>query len=107
MRLAVPHQPDFDWITQADPLGIEIDLHPPRLTGLGHELDIGERSADHQKRVAILYRFLRWLGSKQTDSAGGVRAVVGHCGLAQQRLDDRRAEFLAIFSSSSVASKAP
>ena len=35
---------------------------------------------------------------EQTDAAGRVRAVVGHGRLAEQRLDDRRAERSAICS---------
>ena len=39
-------------------------------------------------------RLLRRAGAEQADAAGGVGAVVRHGRLAEQRLDDRRAEHL-------------
>ena len=71
---------------------VEIDLHRARLPGLREELDVGKRGADHQQRVALFQRLLRWPRAEQADAAGGVRAVVRHRRLAEQRLDDRRAQ---------------
>ena len=63
-----------------------------RLAGLGIEFDVGEAGADDQQRVAVLHRLLRGRRAQQADAAGGVGTVVGHARLAQQRLDDRRAQ---------------
>ena len=63
------------------------------LSGFGIELDVGEGGADDQQGVALLHRLLRRAGSQQADAARRVRAVIRHDGLAEQRLDDGRAEF--------------
>ena len=100
---AIADQADFHGVAQADALRIEVDLHAARLSRFGHELDIRKRGADDQQRVAFFHRFLRRLGAQQPDAARGIRAVIGHRGLAKQRLDDRRAELLGQLLSSSVA----
>jgi len=84
----------LDRIAQSDAQRIEIDLHPARLPRLGQELDIGEGAAHDQQGVAILQGLLRRFGAQEADAAGGVGAVVRHRGLAQQGLDDRRAQQL-------------
>ena len=87
-RLAVADEPDIDRIAQADPLGIELDLHRLRLARLRVIFDVGEGRADDQQGVAAFQRFLRRLGAEQPDAAGRVGALVGHGFLAEQRLAD-------------------
>ena len=41
-------------------------------------------------RVARFHGFLGGRGAQQADAAGGVRAIVGNAGFAEQRFDDRR-----------------
>ena len=48
----------LDWKAQANSLRIEIDLDPACLVRFGHELNVGERSSNHQQGVAIFHRFL-------------------------------------------------
>ena len=45
--LAVADQADLDRIAQADAHLIQLDLHGPRLAGLGQKLDIGKRRSHH------------------------------------------------------------
>ena len=87
---AVADQADLYGVAQSNTNRVDVELDRPRLSRLRVELDVRERGADHEKRVAVLDRFLRRLGSQQSDAAGGVGAVVGHARFAQQRLDDRR-----------------
>ena len=87
---AVADQADLDRIAQADAHRVEVDLHAARLAGLRVELDVGERAcrpsaACRSSSIASC----DGLRAEQADAAGGVRAVVGHRGLAEQRLDDR------------------
>ena len=71
-----------------------ISICTPRAwPGFGIELDIRKGRTDHQQRVAIFHRFLRGLGSQQSDAAGRIGAVVGHRRFPQQSFDDRRAEY--------------
>src|SRR5438552_11844333 len=90
--LAVAHQSNFNGITQADALGVKLDLHAASLLGLGHEFDVGERSSDHEQGIAIFDGILRRARAQQADAAGGVGAIVGDTGFAQQRLDDGRGQ---------------
>lgn len=88
----IADQADFHGITQADADWIKIDLNATRLTGLGHEFDVGERAAGDQKAIAIFHRVLRRFGSEQTDGAGGVWTVIGNDGFSEQRFYDGRAD---------------
>jgi hypothetical protein len=67
-------------------------LHRARLTGLGHELDVGEGTAGDQQRVAIFECFLRRQGTEETNGVGGVGAVVGNNGFSEKGFYDRRTE---------------
>jgi hypothetical protein len=91
---AIADQAGLDGKAQADAARIEVDLHAARLAGLGHELDIGERTAGDQHGVAFLECSLRGLGAEQSDTAGGVGTVIGNRGFAEQGFDDGRAELL-------------
>ena len=73
----VADQRTFDRRAQTDTLRVMVDLDDTRLTRLGIELDIGERAADDQQRVALLQRLLRRPRAQKSDPAGGVRVVVG------------------------------
>ena len=55
---------DLDRKAQADAHRIELDLHPARLVGFRQELDVGERRADNEQRVALLHRLLRRPGTE-------------------------------------------
>ncbi len=88
----VAHQADLHRVAKADAHGVELDLDRPRLSRLRQELDVRERRADHQEGIAPLHRLLRRPRAEQADAAGRVRAVVGHRGLAEQGLHDRRGE---------------
>ena len=92
VRAAIAYQADLHRIPQANALGIELDLHAARLSGLGQKFDDRERSADHQQCVAISPSLPGRLRTQQTNAAGGVRAVVRNGRFTQQRLDDRRTE---------------
>ncbi len=60
--------------------------------GLGEEFDVGEGGADDEEGVAVFERVLRGLGAEEADAAGGVRAVVGDSGFAEEGFDDGCAE---------------
>ena len=80
---AVADESDVDGVSEADPRGIELDLHRARLAGLGHELDIRERRADHEERVALLESFLGRPRAQEPDRARGEGTVVRHRGLSE------------------------
>ena len=90
---AIAHQADLHGITQADTARVEIDLYAARFARLRHELDIGERTAGDEHGVALFQRGLRGFRAEQADTAGGIGAVIGDRGLAEQRLDDGGAQF--------------
>ena len=52
--LTIADEPDVDRIAEPDALRIEIDLYRARLAWFRQVLDIRERGADHQQRVAGL-----------------------------------------------------
>jgi len=89
-RLTSAHQSDLDRVTQADPRRVEVDLNGTGLSRPGVELDVRERAADDQERVAIFERILRWSRAEEADTTRGVRAIVGHDRLTEERLDDGR-----------------
>jgi len=93
----IADEADLDRIAQSDPRRVEVYLHGARLTGLRVELDVGEAAADDQQGVAAFQRLLRRARAQQADATGAIGAVVGHAGLAQDRLGDRRAEDLGRF----------
>ena len=65
---------------------------PRASPGLWKKLDVWKRTPHDEERVAFLHGLLRWRRSQQPDGAGGVRTVIRHRSLAQQRLDDRGAQ---------------
>src|SRR5690606_37405312 len=81
-----------DGIAEADAGRVEIDLDGTGLAGRGIERDVREAGAGEEQRVAAFDRFLGWKRTEETNAAGGVRAVVGHGGLAEEGLDDGRTE---------------
>src|SRR5262249_10863079 len=91
---AVPYQPDLDRIAEADSHGIQLGLDGARLVWLWIELDVGERRADEEQRIAGLERLLRRPSSEQADRAGRVHAVVRYRAFSEQRLDDGCAQHL-------------
>jgi hypothetical protein len=88
----VADESDVDGITQADAHRIGVDLHRPRLPRLRHELDVRERRAGDQQRVAMLHRVAGRPRAEQTDAAGRQRMIVLEHALAEEGFDDRRAE---------------
>src|SRR5262249_49575367 len=95
---AVAHESNFYGIPKANAFWIKLDLYSFRLTWLRHELDVRERRSYHQQCVAVFQRLLGGLGSKKPDASRGVRAVVWHRSLSEQRLYDWRAqEFSSLF----------
>src|SRR5581483_1220454 len=91
---AVADEANVGGVAQADARGVAVDLDAVGLTGLGEELDVGEAAAGDEQCVAALHGVLRRGRAQQADTAGGVRAVVGNDGLAQERLDDRPGHLL-------------
>ena len=85
---AIADQANLHGKSQADASGIQFDLHSARLTGLRQELNVRKGGADHQQGVAIFHHVLRRARAQQTDTAGGIRTVVGDSGFPQKRLDD-------------------
>ena len=92
--LTVAGQADLDGAAQTDALRIGVDLDDTGVAGFGVELHVGEAAAGDKERVAGLHGVLGRGGAQQTDAAGGVGAIVGNHRLAEQRLDDRAADFL-------------
>src|ERR1051326_4255305 len=60
---AVTNQSHFHRKSQPNTFGIELNLNSARLVWFWHEFEIGERTADHQERVAFFHRVLRRLGA--------------------------------------------
>src|ERR1700751_1868843 len=79
-------------MAKTDTLRVNIYLHALDRTGFGKEFNIRERRSHHQQSIATLQGILRRLGSKKPDAARGVRTVVRHRGLSEERFDNRRAE---------------
>src|SRR5204863_1688437 len=90
----VADKPDFDRVPEADAQRIDFDLHAARLARFRIELDVRKAAADDQQGVAAFERVLRRPRAEEADTARRVGAVVRHAGLAEDRLDDRRAEDL-------------
>jgi hypothetical protein len=82
----------FDRVTQADSLGVDIDLHRLRLSGRGVEFDIGERAAGNHQTVAALERLLGGLGSEEADAADREGTVVRNRAFAEQRFGRGRCD---------------
>ena len=93
-RAAIADQPHIDVVAQSDARRVDVDLNSLRLPGLRIEIQIGKAAARDEERIAVRERLLRRCGAEQPDAAGRVLAVVGDDGLAEERLDDRRAELL-------------
>ena len=64
----------------------------PRACPAGAGTRCRERRANHQERVARLHHLLRRLRAQKPDRAGGVGAIVGDGGLAEERLGDGRGQ---------------
>src|SRR5207244_7466566 len=84
----VADKADLDGISQTDAHRIEFDLNRSCLSGLRQEFDIWKGRSDHQQRIAVFQGFLRWLCSKQSDTAGRVGTRVRNCRFSEQRFDD-------------------
>ncbi len=83
---AVAGHADLHRVPQAQPGGVEVDLHAARGAGLGQELAVREGGAHHEKRVALLHHVPGGRGAQQADAAGHPGDVVGQHRLAEQRL---------------------
>src|SRR5581483_8105602 len=91
---AVSDKPDLYRITKPDASRIGVDLDAPCGPRLGIKLDVWERAANNQQRVAGLNRILGWPGAEQADAAGSVWARIRNGGFSKQRLDNWRGERL-------------
>jgi hypothetical protein len=69
-------------------------LYAAGLAGLRVVLNVGKGRPYDKQGVALFEGLLRRLGTQQTDAANRERMLVGDYGLAEQRLDDRRAQQL-------------
>ena len=83
-----PHQPHLDGVAQGDAGGVEVDLHPARLAGLGKVLCVREGGSHDEQAVAALHGLCGGSRAEDADGAGGKGMVVGDGGLAQERLGD-------------------
>src|SRR5687767_5260198 len=91
---AVADEAYLDGVADTNTCRIEFDLHRARLSWFRKELDIGERGADHQQCVAVFHRLLRRKRTEQPDLSRGIRTIVWHRRLSQERLHDRRSQNL-------------
>jgi hypothetical protein len=85
-------QRDVHGDAPVDVLAADIDLDHPGV--LGVEGPVGEVSAEHQERVAVLHRAISRREPEQTGHADVIGVVVLDELLAAQRVDDRRLELL-------------
>ena len=89
---AIAHEIDFHRITQAQHVGLEVDLDAARRAFLRQEFRVGKARADHQQRVALGHHVVTRFGAEQADRARHPRQIVGQHGFAEQRLGDARTE---------------
>src|SRR3954451_25129037 len=83
---AVAKQPNLDWKSQPNLLGIDVDLYSTRLVGFGHEFNIRKRASYDQDGVAAFHCFLRGTCTEQSNRSGGIWAVIRKNGPAEKRL---------------------
>src|SRR5581483_7384199 len=56
--------------------------------------DVRKTGADDEQCIALFHGIVGGLGAKKANTAGSVRAGVGHTRLSQERLDNRSGEQL-------------
>ncbi len=76
----------FGRIADAEPRGVDVDLHAARLAFLRQELRVRIVRPDHQQRVARGHHVARGEGPEQTDRPGYPRQIVGEHRFPEQRL---------------------
>ncbi len=90
VALRVADQAELHRVADVQHAAVEVDLHAARLAGLGQELRVRERRADHQQRVALVHQRPARLRAEQADRAGARTAAVVEHGAARAAPSRRR-----------------
>ncbi len=88
----VAYKAHIGGVAEADALRVGVDLDALGVARFGEKFDIRVGAADDDEGVALFHHVLRGFGSEEADAACGVGRVVGDGGLAEDGLDDGRAE---------------
>ena len=87
-RGAVAAQIHLHRVAEAQHPRRDVDLDSTRPAYRGQEVAVRERASHHQQGVGLLHHLPARPGPEQADRAGAEGDVVGHRGLAEERLGD-------------------
>src|SRR3982751_4627576 len=73
-------------MAQANALSVTVDLDTARFARFGIVLDVRERGADDEQRLAGFHDFLRWKRPQNSDAACCVWVVIRQHSLAKKSL---------------------